>query len=271
MEKLDFTFLSHDQVFGNNKINVMKKYGTECEHTDFARLLGGDGRSWWTNSLYSQDCSYLIKVVSDCNFADVFDTSCGIRPVLKYSSISSLASDIVIDENGIKRIYFGEYPQLYVESALGSELDLVYSRESMNSTGRGYTTFLVSDKYKQINFTEKCSFEYEYKGNKYVRLIGYFIHSGCEMHWGDIYWVKVLPISWLVDEEEDLVIAEYSLLSGLPFNECRYYDGDFNNVYLKRFMNDIFAKDIIPSELIVDSQTQSRNGHCREMRLRLTK
>lgn len=37
----DFTFLTDDQIFGNNKLEVFDKIGTQAAITDFSILLGG--------------------------------------------------------------------------------------------------------------------------------------------------------------------------------------------------------------------------------------
>ena len=63
----DFTFLTEKQVFGDNKLDIISKYGTKCAMTDFSILLGGyvssdyytsEGNTrkdrtgwWWTKHL----------------------------------------------------------------------------------------------------------------------------------------------------------------------------------------------------------------------------
>ena len=37
----DFTFLTDEQIFGNDKLDIIKKYGRKCAITDFSILLGG--------------------------------------------------------------------------------------------------------------------------------------------------------------------------------------------------------------------------------------
>ena len=37
----NFTFLTNEQIFGNNKLDIIKHYGTKCTITDFSILLGG--------------------------------------------------------------------------------------------------------------------------------------------------------------------------------------------------------------------------------------
>ena len=35
------TFLTGDQIFGNNQLDIISRYGTKCAITDFSILLGG--------------------------------------------------------------------------------------------------------------------------------------------------------------------------------------------------------------------------------------
>ena len=37
----NFTFLTDEQIFGNDQLDILKKYGTKCAITDFSILLGG--------------------------------------------------------------------------------------------------------------------------------------------------------------------------------------------------------------------------------------
>lgn len=38
---MDFTFLTEKQIFGYEKLDILKKYGAKCAITDFSILLGG--------------------------------------------------------------------------------------------------------------------------------------------------------------------------------------------------------------------------------------
>ena len=38
---LDFTFLTKDQIWGDDALDVMKKYGTAVAPTDLTAILGG--------------------------------------------------------------------------------------------------------------------------------------------------------------------------------------------------------------------------------------
>ena len=48
----NFTFLSQKQIFGENALEIFKKYGTKCAITDFSILLGG----------FVASCAYMLKM-----------------------------------------------------------------------------------------------------------------------------------------------------------------------------------------------------------------
>ena len=97
---IDFTFLTKEQTNGYNKLEILKKYGTRCTITDFARLLGGyisneyysiDENSmseksgyWWTKTYYGDNQFVAIDVngILDSNYDSVRMN--GARPVFDY-------------------------------------------------------------------------------------------------------------------------------------------------------------------------------------------
>lgn len=71
----NLTFLTEEQTFGDNQLDVLKKYGTSCAITDFSILLGGyvsnyytsEGENlknrtgyWWTKTPYSNNARVVI-------------------------------------------------------------------------------------------------------------------------------------------------------------------------------------------------------------------
>lgn len=45
----NFTFLTDEQIFGSNQLDIIRKYGTACAITDFSILLGGFVSSYYTS------------------------------------------------------------------------------------------------------------------------------------------------------------------------------------------------------------------------------
>ena len=125
----NFTFLTADQVFGTDQLEILKKYGVKCAITDFSILLGGivsadnytsEGRTlkdrtswWWTKSSFRCDYSaHAVDQYGNENWDLVLERYGGFRPVIPYSEISSMCSDPVRDEYGILEVEYGEYPLL---------------------------------------------------------------------------------------------------------------------------------------------------------------
>lgn len=75
----NFTFLTDEQIFGNNQLDIISRYGTKCAMTDFSILLGGyvssscytsEGNTgkdrtgwWWTKS---SDGDNDARAVASC-------------------------------------------------------------------------------------------------------------------------------------------------------------------------------------------------------------
>lgn len=75
----NFTFLTDEQLFGNNQLDIISRYGTKCAITDFSILLGGyvssddytsEGNTrkdrtgwWWTKTPYNNDARVVYDIV----------------------------------------------------------------------------------------------------------------------------------------------------------------------------------------------------------------
>ena len=271
-QPLDFTFLAEEQIFGNSQLEILQKYGTKCAITDFAILLGGDVTSdeftsegntlnnrtgwWWTKSSLGDDARVVSKDGRrDWKYVDL--RIGGARPALPYSSISAISSNGVRGSNGIKEIEYGEYPQTIVTETLSQELENLYNNNILKTTGKNYTTDSV--KYDEHNekFNARIHTEYEYNGSKYIRLVGDYncdsetLSDGIMVKKGQPYWVKVEPITWLIDEKANIALAKKILFAGVQFKNTRDYDGDFSMTDIKQFMDRYFAKEITAREIYV--------------------
>jgi len=265
----DFTFLTEEQIFGKKQLDILKKYDTKCAITDFSILLGGyvlycytsGGNSskdrtgrWWTKSSdgYYNDPRVVDKVGDrDWNIANGRDV--GARPALPYSSISGVASNGVRGRNGILEVEYGEYPQDIVSEDFARTLERAYSNRTLNLTGKSYTTDSVSYQDTATPFQARTHIEYEYNGRKYIRFVGdsncsgKILTDGRTIQNGDVYWVEVEPIKWMIDERKNIALSKKIIFSGVQFHEDRNYKGDFNRTDIKEFMDRHFSKDITPS------------------------
>ena len=271
----NFTFLTDEQIFGNNQLDIISRYGKKCAITDFSILLGGyvslyyytsEGNTrkdrtgwWWTKTPYNNNA----RVVNDDGYSywdHVNSRDGGARPALPYSSIQMVSSNGVRGASGIKETLYGEYPQTIVDENYSRELERAYNNGSLRTTGKNYTTDSVIYQDYDTNFRARAHTEYEYNGSKYIRFVGdsngdgKVLSDGRIVKKGQVYWVRVEPITWLVDERANIALSKKLIFSGVQFNN-RNYKGDFEKTDISRFMNTIFAKEIITDR--VYSQTTS--------------
>lgn len=267
-------------------LDVLKKYGQTSAATDFAILLGcavEDNKfintkhsqknriaPCWTATNTRLDKNLAIDEVFIINenikIGKTYNRHFGVRPVVPYSSIKEACQNEAIDNNGIKTVEYGEYPQTILNDWEEDywQLETLLSNKTLKETGKTYTTDFAQG---NINtFSPQKHIEYEKNGNKYLRfeIINDNNFSNLpnskKPQLGDDYWLRVEPITWIVDEKEDIAIAKKVLFSGVPFQERRdnfydelrgssaYYNNDFNTTTLNNVLNNYFAKEIIPSQ-----------------------
>ena len=287
----NFTFLTNEQIFGNNKLDIIKHYGTKCTITDFSILLGGSvsldyytrgGNTkkdrtgwWWTKTPYANAACFVDQDGNSYqNNVDM--RSGGARPALPYSSIQRFSSNEVRVAHKINEIKYGEYPQTIVDEDYSLELEtafanMPYSNNEMKATGRIYTTDSVSYQDFDTSFKARAHTEYEYKGSKYIRFVGdsncdgEFLSDGRKIQSERVYWVNVEPITWIVDEKADIALCKKIIFSGVQFDDVRNYKGDFKKTNIYRFMNTYLAKEIIPDRVYTQTtlveQIQSIKGN----------
>ncbi len=274
----EFTFLTDEQIFGNNPLDIISRYGTKCSITDFSILLGGyvssnyytsEGNTrkdrtgwWWTKSSDGDNDARVVSTDGDSRWNGVTSRYGGARPALPYSSIQSISSNGVRCANGIKEIEYGEYPQTIVDENYSRELERAYNNRSLRTTGKNYTTDSVGHQDTDTPFRARTHTEYEYNGRKYIRFVGdsnckgEVLSDGRTIESGKPYWVAVEPITWLVDEKADIALSKKIIFSGVQFdnNNNHIHIIGFKQTFIYDYMNNIFAKDIIPSSLNINEE-----------------
>ena len=177
----------------------------------------------------------------------------GARPALPYSSISSISSNGVRGRKGILEVEYGEYPQTIVSEDFARTLERAYSNRTINQTGKSYTTDSVSYQDTDTPFQARTHIEYEYNGRKYIRFVGdsncsgEILSDGRRIQNGDVYWVEVEPIKWMIDKKTNIALSKKLIFSGVQFNNKSNYQGDFARTDIKEFMDKYFSKEIAPS------------------------
>lgn len=275
---LDFTFLTKEQCYDSSKIlEILKKRGTIAPITDFAILLGGfvddkyhynnsdslEDRSgyYWTSSIKPGGDAYVV-----CHNGDeYYDYACkrdvGARPVVSCFSIRNISTNAVREKDGILEVECGEYPQKAASKELQEELEIAYNQSFIEKTGKAYT--IDSREYYEFNKKFKGQFIEEYlfdNGKKYVRVKAqpycsnseFKLSNGEKYKDGNYVWVEVEPIKWLIDEQNDIALAERILFAGVQFYHEIDYKNDFRTTDVKWFMDTCFSNDIIPCNIKVN-------------------
>ena len=181
--------------------------------------------------------------------ADEKSKMIGIRPVIKYSQIKDYCNVVcnVVNSNGnIKYVTFGEYPQNVVGKSLAKTLSNCMAQGKLSYTGKTYFTpnskliFVKEAEYLGQKYIYLTPNRYENNNYDNVRLTdGNKIKKG-----NNSYWIKVSPIKWIVDESQDIAIAEDILMSGIPPENIEYSKSD-----IKGFLENSFLQEIISTNL----------------------
>jgi len=254
---LDFSFLDIEQIFGENRLKIFKKYGTKAAITDFSILLGSafDIGCWWTKSRDLGTGGGCVSTVFwDGTKDSVSNNGCdaGARPALPYSLISSKRVKYV---NKIKKIEYGEYPQMVADEKTCKELTDQLDNRGLKQTGRFYNIRTTVTSVEERRFTE-----YEYKGNRYVCFVGnknnesLILSDGRRVVDRELYWIRVEPIVWLVDKKTNIALSVKILFRGVQFCSKGKYDGNFETTNIKWFMDNYFSKEIVASKEMVTSK-----------------
>ena len=268
----DFTFLTEEQIFGSNQIDIMRKRGIKAVISDFAALVGGwisdyhvdsdsslNGRTgfYLTKSYEGNNEVRVVLAFGETDSINMDARPYGVRPVLPFTSIDNIPTNgreywNVI--NDVLEIEYGYYPQRAVSRNMQNELEKAYKNSSVSKTGNSYTTDSIAYKDFATAFKPKIHEEYEYNGKRYVRVEAkssyegdnFTLSNGEKYCNGNNVWVEVEPVKWLVDEKGRIMITEKLIVAGVQFNKKgEEYTGNFDESDIKKFMDRYLARDLV--------------------------
>ena len=280
----NFTFLTQEQCFGSDKLDILKKRGTKAAITDFSVLLGGwvssehvendsslEGRTgyYWTKSDDGDNDARVVNDDGTSPYNNVNERSGGARPALPFSSISSIPTNGESGKrarDGILEVEYGYYPQKAVSRDMQERLERAYRSGSISKTRNSYTTDSVAYDEYDTSFQPQTHQEYEYNGKRYVRVKAnsyydggdFTLSNGEQYRDGDDVWVEVLPVKWLVDEKSRMMITEKLIFAGVQFKKERnYHTRDFDRTDIKTFMDRYLSRDLVQSRGIAEQTRTS--------------
>lgn len=260
----EVTFLSNKNIFGEEKIDIIKKYGQMSSVTDFYLLQNGfvlngfhvngfllDNRTglYFTSSSYNDDSVYIVDHRGCKSVLSNIRRNCGVRPVLLWD----LLKDPRVREP-IHEIKYGEYPQTIVDDFTMIKLESIYQNNELEETGKKYTVDNSHNINSNAIFMPKDIIEYYYNGHKYIRFktcnidyCGNRLSNGRIIRENSVYWVKVEPIEWIVDFKTGLMLSKKILLAGIQYNNYKKSNTNFKESDIYNYLNKYFSKEIITS------------------------
>ncbi len=271
----EFTILNEEQVSGKNKLDIIKKRGEQASITDFSILLGGlvsnkciggddslEGRiglAW--QRLRDNDLYVLRSRVSDghSRYAEYNSRRyIGTRIALPFLSFDNIPLNEDVEKlnrssDDIIEVEYGYYPQKAVNGNMQDILESAYNNRKLKKTTNKYT--INSKKFDDYNgnFSKTELDEFEYEGSRYVRVKTnscfkgkkFKLSNGIEYKDGDLVWIEVSPIKWLVDEKDKIMISDKLLFAGIRYDSYLHFDKDFDKTDIKIYIDNYFSKEII--------------------------
>jgi len=273
---LDFTFLKEDQIWGDDALDVMKKYGTAVAPTDLTVILGGymtgsgdhtseddpTCASWSASSMADESVVRCVDSEGDLGWDDTDTRRISARPALSPSEASKISPSIAGAIAGIRVAEYGEYPQTVADKETSEKLEGLHDSKSLCPTGKSYTFDSVGIEDYDTPFKAVSYPEYEMDGKRYIRVLGHPANHTGELSTGGVakegkpYWVEVQPIEWLMDES-GWMVAKKCLFAGIQFNTNKRYNDNFYKTFMKHYLDTYFAKEMEPTNTKEQVKTAS--------------
>lgn len=276
-----FTVLSLDQVYGERRLDVFNKYGSDAEVTAFAISRGADyyplkGKYFAENGLPVESplldkrvCDYWTTTKVDgsaskcysygrmgANKETAWDDNNGIRIVVPFEEIKNDIKKTHEEDYGKGKftvVEYGEYPQRVLNYEEKQALNELYENGELKPTGKYYSVWGYSNELFYDGTDRKFERdeypEYEYNGMKFVKAKRAVYENGDNR----TIWAVVEPVEWIIDEKSRLAITKKCITGGIPLSRKGIYLGNFDKTLVQRFLNEEFAYDISSKKVELDN------------------
>ena len=278
MGRKRFSVLQLNQVFGDDKLDVFKKYGSEAEVTSYAISRGVDyyplKGKYYIEGTIPINSPLINKNV--CDFwtstkVDESSSKCytygrfGVKPTAAWSDNEGVRIAVPIEDikdeivssykedygNGeFTTLVYGEYLQDVLSYDEKRTFDELYKNGELKATGKNYSAWGIKTELfydGSVRSFERDEYpEYEYKGMKIVKANNAVFENGGDRS----IWCSVEPVEWLFDEESGLAITKKCIVGGIPLNRKGIYYGNFANTLVQDFLDNEFVFDISNKDVI---------------------
>lgn len=248
---LPFFVPTKEMIEPNTRNKTLQYVGVDFDITEFAYMMGGrkPSEKFIVDELVSYDSSEIYRI--------------SIRPCINYDFIRD-KSKIISHSSLYDLVSYGEYISSCTSIKKMDELEFRYLSGELMKTNKSYHLIEYSKEKGNYEFEIKEYPEYEYEGNKYVRLnikleeyeLKYLnLPKDYKIINKGVVWVKVEEIKWLVDKETNIAIAEKGLLKlGKKEDLC-----DVKLSLVKNYLKKYFSIDIVPSKILTKAKSETLN------------
>lgn len=281
-----FSLLSEEQIWGSHRVpppdvtlfndtsgpevrlGVLKKYGVACAVTDLCILQGayvssghtGEGDTlydraglWWTRS---EGTGGGVKVASELGSMRACrptERSASARPCIALADVPEEILNSAVEVNGIPEIIYGTYPQWAAPALTAGTLEARLKAGELKRSKRSFTVDSRNFSDREKGFLPRKLPEYEYEGEKYVRVKAnsdfggqrFELSGGAGCFNGDNVWLKVSPVVWLVDKKAGLALSKKCLFAGVKFDDPGSYAGNFESTWMARYLDEYFRPELL--------------------------
>lgn len=253
-----------DEIYGENKLDIIKVMGTKAKATDFAIVTGvfvPNLENRFAPYYLKNPCEGYVHAVSysgiDKHYHATTNRSVGVRPIIEFESI-----DEILDLGGViedDKLKFGAYAYNALLKNEQREWTNVLANKNLKECGKYTLDSTMNDDY-DIPYSPIEYSIYEYNGKRSIRIkvnSSYgdelfdeeiFKLSNGELYAnGDYVWLEVKDKIWAFDEKKLKAISEEVILGGIQFNEKNNYtkEEDFLNINMGKYLNDVFLPELL--------------------------
>lgn len=260
------TFLTKEQLGSE----ILKKRGLGAVISDYSILSSGIVSR--NDYLKERTGCYFLQTSDDSKYISVYFVDKDGN-VISYNtsvlsnriggriclSITEEVKKIILEkgivaQDGVLELEYGYYPRSAASRYLQERLESLYKLCAIKESGFSFTRFC--DGKKEVNP------EYEYNGRRYVRTSSNILNreevlsNGMKCVKGDYIWVEVEPVKWIVDEENELIITDEIIFSGIKFDGIDY-KGDFDKSFVKKFIDEDLSRELFQTSFLVTEISDS--------------